>query len=65
MHACSGREIAAAAPHHLHTVHNATSSPARGFHPRRRLARREPGYTYGVAYLHILPEYQRTNPVRP
>ena len=59
------REIAAAAPHHLHTVHNAHEFASARFHHEDPWLDVNLGYTYGAAYLHILPEYQRTNPVRP
>jgi hypothetical protein len=59
------REIAAAAPHHLHTVHNAHEFASARFHHEDTWLDVNMGYTYGAAYLHILPEYQRANPVRP
>mgnify|MGYP001766124334 CR=1 FL=1 len=59
------REIAAAAPRHLHTVHNAHEYASARFHHEDAWLDVNMGYTYGAAYLHILPEYQRTNPVRP
>ncbi len=59
------REIQAAAPHHLHTVHNAHEFASARFHQDDTWLDVNLGYTYGAAYLHILPEYQRTNPVRP
>lgn len=59
------REIQAAAPHHLHTVHNAHEFASARFHHEDRWLDVNLGYTYGAAYLHILPEYQRSNPVRP
>lgn len=59
------REIEAAAPHHLHTVHNAPEFASARFHHEDPWLDVNLGYTYGAAYLHILPEYQRTNPVRP
>jgi hypothetical protein len=59
------REIQAAAPHHLHTVHNAHEFASARFHHEDPWLDVNLGYTYGAAYLHILPEYQRMNPVRP
>lgn len=59
------REISAAAPHHLHTVHNANEFASARFYHEDSWLSVNMGYTYGPAYLHILPEYQRTNPVRP
>jgi hypothetical protein len=59
------REIKAVAPHHLHTVHNAHEFASARFHHEDPWLDVNLGYTYGAAYLHILPEYQRTNPVRP
>lgn len=59
------REIAAAAPHHLHTVHHAHEFASARFHHQDPWLDVNLGYTYGAAYLHILPEYQRANPVRP
>lgn len=59
------REIKAAAPHHLHTVHNEHEFASARFHHEDAWLDVNLGYTYGAAYLHILPEYQRTNPVRP
>ena len=59
------REIRAAAPHHLHTVHNAPESASAAFHHEDDWLDVDLGYTYGASYLHILPEYRRTGPVRP
>ncbi|MHC1767141.1 MAG: DUF4038 domain-containing protein [Verrucomicrobiia bacterium] len=59
------REIQAAAPHHLHTVHNAHEFASARFHQEDPWLDVNLGYTYGASYLHILPEYQRANPVRP
>ena len=59
------REIEAAAPHHLHTVHNAHEFASARFHHQDPWLDVNLGYTYGAAYLHILPEYQRTNPMHP
>jgi hypothetical protein len=59
------REIAAAAPHHLHTVHNSPEFASARFHHEDAWLDVNLGYTYGASYLHILPEYERSNPVRP
>jgi hypothetical protein len=59
------REIQAAAPHHLHTVHNAHEFASARFHHADAWLDVNLGYTYGASYLHILPEYQRARPVRP
>jgi hypothetical protein len=59
------REIGAAAPHQLHTVHNSPEFASAAFHHQDSWLDVDLGYTYGASYLHILPEYQRTNPVRP
>ena len=59
------REIEAAAPHYLHTVHNAHEFASARFHHEDPWLDVNLGYTYGAAYLHILPEYQRVNPLRP
>ena len=66
--ACA-QELAAAfdrhAPHQLQTTHleHEFASAAR-FHADAWLDVNL-AYTYGAAYLHVLPEYQRTGPVRP
>ncbi len=59
------KEIAAVAPHHLHTVHNAHEFASTAFHNDDAWLDVNLGYTYGASYLHILPEYQRDKPVRP
>jgi hypothetical protein len=59
------REISAAAPRHLHTVHNSPEFASARFYHGDAWLDVDLGYTYGASYLHILPEYQRTNPVRP
>lgn len=59
------REIKAAAPHHLHTVHNAHEFASARFHHGDAWLDVNLGYTYGPAYLHILPEYERRDPARP
>jgi hypothetical protein len=59
------KAIVAAAPSHLHTVHNAHEFASAAFHHADAWLDINLGYTYGASYLHILPEYQRANPVRP
>jgi hypothetical protein len=59
------RTIEAAAPHHLHTVHNAHEFASAAFHHEDPWLEVNMAYTYGASYLHVSPEYQRTNPVRP
>ncbi len=59
------REITAAAPHHLHTVHNAHEFASSAFHHGDPWLDVNLAYTYGAAYLQVLPEHQRTDPVRP
>lgn len=59
------REISAAAPHHLHTVHNSPEFASARFYHADAWLDVNLGYTYGASYLHILPEYERTNPVLP
>jgi hypothetical protein len=59
------REILAAAPHQLHTVHNAPEFASARFYHADPWLGVNLGYTYGASYLHILPEYQRSDPVRP
>jgi hypothetical protein len=59
------KAIAAAAPQQLHTVHNEHEYASARFHHEDSWLGVNLGYTYGASYLHILPEYQRTNPVRP
>jgi len=59
------KAIRAAAPHHLHTVHNAPGSASAAFHHRDDWLDVNLAYTYGASYLHVLPEYQRKDPVRP
>jgi hypothetical protein len=59
------REISAAAPYQLHTVHNHPEFASAAFYHQDSWLSVDLGYTYGASYLHILPEYQRTNPVLP
>lgn len=53
------------APHHLHTAHNAHESASSAFFHQEPWLDVNMAYTYGASYLHVLPEYQRTGPVRP
>lgn len=59
------KTIAAAAPHQLHTVHNAPDNASAKFHHADLWLDVNLGYTYGMSYLHILPEFHRENPIRP
>jgi hypothetical protein len=59
------RAIKEEAPHHLHTAHNAPGFASSAFFHRESWLDVNMAYTYGVSYLHVLPEYQRTDPVRP
>jgi hypothetical protein len=68
LRACA-RELAAAvdrhAPHQLQTVHlQHEYASATHFHGDAWLDVNF-AYTYGAAYYHVLPEYQRGDPVRP
>ncbi|MBX9582094.1 MAG: glycoside hydrolase family 140 protein [Gemmataceae bacterium] len=59
------RQIKKAAPHHLHTAHlQHEFASARTFHADPWLDVNM-AYTYGPAYTHVRPEYQRKDPVRP
>ena len=53
------------APHHLHTVHNAHEYSSSDFYIQEDWLDINSGYTYGKSYLHILPEYYRSHPVKP
>ena len=57
--------IRAEAPHHLHTAHNAHEYASSAFFHQEAWLDVNMAYTYGASYLHVLPEYQRKNPVRP
>lgn len=59
------KQIHDAAPHQLHTVHNAHEFASAAFHHEDSWLDVNLGYTYGASYLHILPEYERQKPVRP
>lgn len=58
-------ELALAAPHHLHTVHNAPEFASSRFYHDATWLTVNLGYTYGASYLHIRPEFERADPVRP
>jgi hypothetical protein len=68
LRACA-REIAAAverhAPHQLQTAHLQHEYASATHLNADRWLEVNLAYTYGPAYFHILPEYQRTEPVRP
>jgi hypothetical protein len=53
------------AGHHLHTAHNAPEHASSAFFHQEPWLDVNLAYTYGASYLHVLPEYQRTDPVRP
>jgi len=53
------------APHHLHTAHNAHEYASAAFFHQEAWLDVNMAYTYGLSYLHVLPEYQRKDPVRP
>jgi hypothetical protein len=53
------------APHHLHTAHNAHEFASSAFFHQEPWLDVNMAYTYGASYLHVLPEYQRTDPIRP
>jgi len=57
--------IRAEAPHHLHTAHNEHEFASSAFFHRDPWLDVDMAYTYGASYLHVLPEYQRTEPIHP
>jgi hypothetical protein len=59
------KQIQAAAPHQLHTVHNQPEFASAAFHHEDPWLDINLCYTYGAAHRHVLPEYQRKNPVHP
>jgi hypothetical protein len=59
------RAIGEEAPHQLHTAHLAHEFASSAFFAKETWLDVNMAYTYGAAYLHVLPEYQRTDPVRP
>lgn len=59
------RAIQQEAPHHLHTAHLSHEFASAAFFHREPWLDVNMAYTYGASYLHVLPEYQRTDPVRP
>jgi lysophospholipase L1-like esterase len=68
LRACA-RELAAAvehhAPHQLQTVHLQHEYASATYFNGDAWLDVNLAYTYGPAYLHVLPEYQRSEPVRP
>ena len=59
------RAIQQEAPHHLHTAHLQHEFASAAFFHKEPWLDVNMAYTYGASYLHVLPEYQRTDPVRP
>lgn len=59
------KHIHAAAPHQLHTVHNAPENASSFFHHDDPWLSVDLCYTYGASHLHVLPEYQRQPPIHP
>jgi hypothetical protein len=57
--------IRVVAPHHLHTAHLGPGFASAAFFHREPWLDVNLGYTYGASYLHVLPEYERRDPVRP
>jgi hypothetical protein len=49
----------------LHTAHNAHEFASSAFFHQESWLNVNMAYTYGASYLHVLPEYQRKDPVRP
>ena len=68
LRACA-RELAAAidrcAPHQLQTAHLQHEYASATYLNGDAWLDVNLAYTYGAAYVHVLPEYQRTEPVRP
>jgi hypothetical protein len=67
--AASARELAGAfdrlAPHQLQTAHLDHEFASATYFNDDAWLDVNLAYTYGAAYLHVLPEYQRSKPVRP
>jgi hypothetical protein len=67
--AACARELAGAlkeeAPGQLHTAELAHEFASSAFFAKDRWLDVNLAYTYGPAYRHVLPEYERTDPVRP
>jgi len=53
------------APDHLHTAHLAHEFTSAAFFAKEPWLDANMAYTYGASYLHVLPEYQRKDPIRP
>ena len=53
------------APQQMHTAHNQHEYASAVFYHDDSWLDVDMGYTYGASYLHILPEYHRSNPIRP
>lgn len=59
------RAIQQEAPHHLHTAHLAHEFACSAYFHQEPWLDVNMAYTYGAACLHVLPESQRQDPVRP
>jgi hypothetical protein len=57
--------IRAEAPAHLHTAHLEHEFASAAFFHKEPWLDVNMAYTYGASYLHVLPEYNRKDPVRP
>lgn len=57
--------IRAEAPHQLHTAHLSPNFASSAFFHKEPWLDVNMAYTYGQSYLHVRPEYERTDPVRP
>jgi hypothetical protein len=57
--------IRAEAPHQLHTAHLSPGFASAAFFHQEPWLDVNMAYTYGASYLHVLPEYERKDPVRP
>jgi hypothetical protein len=57
--------IRAEAPHQLHTAHLSPGFASSAFFHKEPWLDVNMAYTYGASYLHVLPEYERKDPVRP
>jgi hypothetical protein len=60
-----GRTLRERVPHHLQTAHLANDFTSAMFFNDQPWLDVNFAYTYKAAYLHVLPEYQRDQPVRP
>jgi hypothetical protein len=59
------RALKQQAPGQLHTAHLSPEFASSAFFGHDSWLDVNMAYTYGASYKHVLPEYQRTNPVRP